>query len=131
MVMPVAESQLAGDEDLGRLRFVSAMPANGEVIETFAGTGEEVVISAEIREPVCAVTDGVVYETSRTTMVIKNAGGSMTTYEGVVPGVKAGSAVAAGEVIGQVANGTLVLTTVSGTGYIDSLDKNELERTAA
>ena len=128
-------SQLVQDKELGKLEFVSAKaldqsvfcyPVDGEVVMTFAQTNREVVLEAPERAPVSAVLTGTVAKTGKTEILIENDNGTQTTYQGVVPGVKAGATVSAAQVIGQMAEEKLSLTTVGGIGYVDSLDRETM-----
>ncbi len=125
-------SEMIIDQDLGKLRLVDPatndvsasaleIPLTGEVVSVFAVTGKDVVIKSNENETVRAVFSGLVVKTMSTGVVVQNDNGTQTTYDGVMPGVKAGVAVMSGSVLGQLEGDTLTLNTVGGTGYVDSL----------
>ncbi len=131
-------SEMINDEDLGKLRLVDAdyeteatqasadeviIPLEGEILSTFATTGKEVVIKSTEREVVRAVFEGKIVKTTSDSMVVENENGTQTTYEGVLPAMKAGDNVIKGTTLGQLQSDTLTLTTVGSTGYTDSLQE--------
>ncbi len=133
-------SEMINDEDLGKLRLVGSqleteateasarevvIPLDGEIVATFAQTGMDVVIKSDEREPVRAIYGGLVVKTMTATLVVENDNGTQTTYEGVLPGIKAGTNVIKGTTLGQLEEDTLTLTTVSHVGYIDSLAEED------
>lgn len=124
------------DEDLGKLKFVSgeevlategySLPVTGEVVESFSDTEKDVKIKSEQAAKVNAILSGVVVKTTEDSVVIENENGTVTTYTGLVPGVVAGDKVKNSDSIGTLEGEILCLETVSGIGYIDSLDASEL-----
>lgn len=137
----VVSEDMRQDEDMGRLKFVSAeadqetidvnapvysLPLEGEVVETFSDSGKDVKIKSEERSKVNAILSGKVVETGEDQVIIQNDNGTRTTYLGVVPGVKAGDTVQNSDTIGQLMGEVLCLETVGGIGYVDSLNMQEL-----
>ena len=53
---------------------------------------------------------------------INNDNGTVTTYHGVTPAVKAGAKVKSADVIGRLRDTELTVETASGIGFIDPLD---------
>ena len=68
------------------------------------------------------------YHTSpeRSGVTITNENGTTTTYEGIVPTVSVGDAVKNDDQVGKLAGEELTLTTMGGSGYMDSLDAGEI-----
>ncbi|MBQ9941624.1 MAG: hypothetical protein IJP03_01315 [Christensenellaceae bacterium] len=138
-----ATTDVSADEDLGRLHFVDGMeegqvtavdgpaytynfPLQGEVVASFADTAKDVTIKSEENAQVGAILSGTVVKTTKDTVVVKNDNSTQTTYQGVVPTVAAGDVVKSGAQLGHLAGEALCLETVSGIGYVDSLDADEL-----
>ncbi len=129
------------DEDLGKLKFVSgrdaetdtvySLPLEGEIIASFADTEKDVQIQSELNADVKAILSGTVILVGEDTVIIENDNGTQTTYSGIVSSVTAGDMVQSADVIGQLAGEILCLETVSGIGYVDSLDATELNTTVA
>ncbi len=124
-------------EQLGRLQFVNgetefnySLPLEGEVVESFAESERDVSIKSEQQAQVKAILSGTVVKTSTDSIVINNANGTQTTYTGIVPSVLAGDVVESAQVIGSLQEEILCLETVSGVGYLDSLDEEQLEQAA-
>ena len=126
-----ATSEMVLDEDLGRIRFVDTeLPlSDGTVVTTFAESGREVSLSGEESAEVMAVLPGMVAVSSENIIVVSNDNGTRSTYTGVIPSVSAGDRVGENQVIGKLAEEVLALETVSGVGYVDSLDEKELTET--
>jgi hypothetical protein len=127
------------DEDLGGLKFVNgeevtetsgySLPLEEEIIESFSNTEKDVKIQSEANANVKAILAGTVIEVTQEKIVIENENGMQTTYTGIVPSVTAGDKVKNADVIGQLSGEVLCLETVSGVGYVDSLDAAELNET--
>lgn len=125
-LVPSGESELIQDADIGKLQFISsvseiAIPVDGTVEESFAENGEYSLIKSTAAEPVFALMDGKISKTGTDFIVIENKNGTQTTYSGVIPGLKAGTEVMGSEAIGQLCGNELMLKTVGGIGYMDSL----------
>ena len=125
------------EQELGRLQFVNSaqplaysLPLEGEVLQTFAESDKEVSIKGTARAEVKAILDGTVIQTMPDSVVINNANGTQTTYTGVQPQVLAGDTVCSAQVIGCLCEEVLYLETVSGIGYVDSLDAVQLQQAA-
>lgn len=132
-IYKASTSELLQDEELGRLKFVNAdgsvLPVDGEVVTTFSDSSRQVEISAEPEAEVRAVLSGTVAAVEGDKLVMQNDNGTRSTYMGVSAGVSAGDYIEKSQVIGTLADETLALETVSGTGYVDSLSTKELEET--
>ena len=139
-------SEMQMDEDLGRLKFVNgqeesdavgvsastySLPLEGEVVESFADSEKDVKIKSEKRTAVSAILSGTVVKTTEEEVVIQNDNGTKTTYTGLDPSVSAGEKVKNSDTIGQLAGEVLCLETVSGIGYVDSLNMSDLSQTTA
>lgn len=128
----VSSSELAGDEDLGKLKFVSesvdysAPIDGGEVVSAFSQTGTATDISAQPKAKVKAVLTGTAVETGDDYLKMENANGTVTEYRGLRPSVHAGEKVNCAQVVGYLSAEKLTLTTVGQTGYIDTMDKDSL-----
>lgn len=126
------------EEELGRLQFVNgegefsySLPLEGEVVESFAESERNVSIKSAEQAEVKSILAGTVVKTSADSVVINNANGTQTTYTGLIPGVLAGDTVESAQVIGALSEEVLCLETVSGIGYLDSLDAEQLEQASA
>lgn len=134
----VLQSTTVEDEELGRLHFVNgtatdgaySLPLEGEVVQSFAESEREVSIQSEQHAEVKAILAGTVIKTSQDSVVVNNANGTQTTYTGLKPTVLAGDAVQSAQVIGSLHEEVLCLETVSGIGYVDSLDAAQLREAA-
>ena len=128
-----SSSELLGDETLGQLKLVSTeggvMPVDGEVVTTFSESGSKVELYAEPKSEVKSVLSGTVEKIEEDTLIIQNDNGTRSIYKGVVPSVSVGEYVENSQVIGNLGEEILSLETVSAIGYVDSLDKKELEET--
>ena len=125
-------------EELGRLQFVNgegdfsySLPLEGEVVESFSESERNVSIKSTEQAEVKSILSGTVVKTSADSVVINNVNGTQTTYTGLVPGVLAGDIVESAQVIGVLSEEMLCLETVSGIGYLDSLDAEQLEQASA
>jgi len=128
-VSEAASSELAEEEDLGRLKFVNgefSLPMDGEVVETFAESERDVSIEGSEQARVNSILSGTVVETGESSVVINNINGTRTTYTGLAPAVKAGDEVKSAEQIGQLTESVLTVETVSSIGYIDPLSHEEM-----
>lgn len=129
-IKDAVNSSYDSGDDIGRLRFVNAeaysLPLEGEVVETFSETDKDVKIKGDANSKVRAILSGKVSEVGEDFIKIINDNGTMTTYLGVAPGIKVGAEVKNSDTIGQLSQEVLSLETVSGIGYIDSLDIKEL-----
>ena len=127
----VSTSELATDEDLGKLKFVSDVEYSsplegGEVVAAFSETGSATDISAQPETMVKAVLSGTAVETGDDYIKMENCNGTVTEYRGLRPAVHAGEEVNSAQVIGYLSAERLSLTTVGQTGYIDTMDEAEL-----
>ena len=127
-------------EETGRLKFVNgendtavmaqySLPLEGQVVESFAETEKDVKIMSEENAAVRAILSGTVVKTTADSIVIENTNGTRTTYSGIVPTVAAGDIVNHSDTVGQLEGEILCLETISGIGYVDSLDVKELNET--
>lgn len=130
-VKKAATSEMVLDEDLGRIHFVDTeLPlSDGTVVTTFSESGKEVSLRGEEAAEVMAVLPGLVAVSSENVIVVSNDNGTRSTYTGVIPSVSAGDRVGENQVIGKLAEEVLALETVSGIGYVDSLNEKELTET--
>ena len=127
------------ESDIGRLKFVGSdasenalgvsaeaycEPLEGEVVQTFSGS--DVKIAGAESSEVCSMLSGNVTATSLDSVTIANSNGTKTTYNGVSPRVSVGQAVSGAQVIGTLSGEILSVETLSGIGYIDSLDGDEM-----
>ena len=126
------------EQELGRLQFVGteqttqySLPMEGEVVQTFAESDREVAIKGADLAEVKAILQGTVIRTSPDSIVVNNDNGTQTTYTGIRPQVLAGDTVQSAQVIGLLDEEVLCLETVSGIGYVDSLDEVQLRQAGA
>lgn len=132
-------AQTSAKSDIGRLKFVgsdaseNAMgvsaqaycePLEGEVVQTFSGS--DVKIAGAESSKVCSMLPGRVTATSLDSVTIANSNGTKTTYNGISPGVSVGQSILGAQVIGTLSGEILSVETLSGIGYIDSLDGEEM-----
>ena len=127
----VASSELVMDEDLGKLKFVSdsdfTQPIEGgEVVSVFSENGISTQVRGKRDDFVRAVVAGEIIETGDGHIRLENYNGTVTQYDNITPAVSAGEQVLSGQVIGYLNGEELELTTVSGTGYINTLDEQEI-----
>jgi len=146
-VKDATASEMQMDEDMGRLKFVNgeivedptevsadtkstySLPLEGEVVQSFSESQKDVQIKSEENAKVMAILSGTVIKTTGEAVVIENDNGTQTTYQGLIPTVKAGDAVENSDQIGKLAGEVLCLETVSGIGYVDSLNSSEINQT--
>ena len=128
----VSSSELINDEELGQLKFVGndeVFPVDGEVVTTFSESGSKVELSAEPAAQVRAVLSGTVARVENGVVTISNDNGTRSIYTGMDSSVSEGEHVETAQVIGTLSDELLALETVSGIGYVDSLDRKELTET--
>lgn len=129
--LTVSSSELVEDEDLGKLQFVSensyAAPLeDGEVISVFSDNNMSVKVAANAEDRVHSVLDGRATEIGENYVKMENINGTVTEYMGLKPCIHAGEEVLANQIIGYLTSEELTLTSVGGTGYIDTLDMQEM-----
>ena len=126
-----SSSEMIMDEDLGKLKFVGDIEYSdplkeAEVVSAFSESGINTSLSAKKDSQVTAVLSGVVTEIGDDSLVMENCNGTLTEYSGIKPSVHAGENVDSAQVLGSLTDEKLTLTTVGQTGYIDTMDKDEL-----
>lgn len=129
--LSVDSSELIQDEDLGKLQFVSENSfsnplEDGEVVFVFSNDNMSVKVAAKSEDRVHSVLDGRVTEIGQDSVKMENVNGTVTEYSGLRPCIHAGEEVLSSQVIGYLIDEELTLTTVGGTGYIDTLDMQEM-----
>ena len=127
----VSSSEMIMDEDLGKLKFISNIEYSdpleeAEVVSAFSDSGRNTSLSAKKDSQVTAVLSGVVTEVGDDSLIMENCNGTLTEYSGIKPTVHAGEEVNSAQVIGRLTEDELTLTTVGQTGYIDTMDEEEL-----
>lgn len=139
-------SDLEKEDDLGKLKFVNgeeqgaaigvsgsiySLPLEGEVVESFSDSGKDVSIKGESSARVNAILSGVVVKTTSDSVIVENENGTKSTYTGVIPSVSAGDTVKNSDMLGQLSGEVLCLETVSGIGYVDSLNMQDMTEPTA
>lgn len=124
-------SELVLDEDLGKLKFVSdevyTEPLEkSDVVSVFSDNDRTSGLSGEKNAEVKAILAGKVYEIGEDCVVMENNNSTVTKYSGIKPCVHAGESVNSAQVIGYLRENSLELETSCATGYIDSLNKEEV-----
>lgn len=129
-----SSSQLAEDEDIGQLQFISQSYTepveDSEVVSVFSGDNMSVSLRGEEGARVLSVMDGVVTEIGDDFVKMENDNGTITEYHGLRPCIHAGEELDSAQVIGYLGSKELVLTTVGSTGYLDTLDQEEMTEAA-
>lgn len=133
------ETSAGAETEVGRLKFVGSdassdalgvsaeayhEPLEGEVVQTFSGG--DVKIAGEESAEVCSILSGSVVATSLDSVTVSNSNGTKTTYNGIAPRVSVGQKVEGAQVIGTLSGEVLSVETLSGIGYLDSLDGDEI-----
>ncbi len=130
----VSSSQLAEDEDIGQLQFISQSYTepmeDSEVVSVFSGNNMSVSLKGEEGARVLSVMDGVVTEIGDDYVKMENDNGTITEYRGLRPCIHAGEELDSAQVIGYLGSQELVLTTVGSTGYLNTLDQEEMTEAA-
>ena len=88
-------------------------------------------IKGESSARVNAILSGVVVKTTSDSVIVENENGTKSTYNGVIPSVSAGDTVKNSDMLGQLSGEVPCLETVSGIGYVDSLNMQDMTEPTA
>lgn len=143
-IQDAVTSEFQVDEDLGRLKFVMndgavsassgdvveySVPVEGQVLETFASTGEDVRIQCKPQAVVNSMLAGTVLEAAEDSVCVKNDNGTLTIYQGIKPCVSMGDKLQSADPVGEALEDEISIKSSMGSEYIDSLSMKAITAT--